>query len=84
MRLPPIYGAVTSILTAPITAILGRNPVLIGQHRERYCPVVGGFSAGIGGIMLISQLTVWRAISRLRPGRCGVGLWLGRSSQVAL
>ncbi len=101
MGLPPILGVVTSIMTAPITAIFGRNPVLIGGTASvtvpfiaaavrsqgiggaakvtmvasvlmmvfcvlrlgRYAskvppPVVAGFSAGIGAIMLISQLNV--------------------------
>jgi len=101
MGLPPILGVVTSILTAPITAILGRNPVLIGGTASVTVPfiaaavraqgiggaakvtmvasvlmmvfcvlrlgrfaskvpptVVAGFSAGIGAIMVISQLHV--------------------------
>lgn len=101
MGLPPILGVVTSILTAPITAILGRNPVLIGGTASATVPfianavraqgiggaakvsivasvfmmafcvlrlgrfvakvpstVVAGFSAGIGGIMFISQINV--------------------------
>jgi MFS superfamily sulfate permease-like transporter len=101
MGLPPILGVVTSICTAPITALLGRNPVLIGgtasatvpfiaaavraqgiggaakvsivasvlmmafcvMRLGRYAakvpaPVVAGFSAGIGAIMVISQLNV--------------------------
>jgi SulP family sulfate permease len=101
MGLPPILGVVTSIVTAPITAILGRNPVLIGGTASAtvpfiaaavrsqgiggaakvtivasvlmmaFCvlrlgrfasmvppPVVAGFSAGIGAIMVISQLNV--------------------------
>jgi MFS superfamily sulfate permease-like transporter len=101
MGLPPILGVITSILTAPITALLGRNPVLIGGTASATVPfianavrsqgiggaakvsivasvlmmafcvlrlgrfvskvppsVVAGFSAGIGGIMLISQLHV--------------------------
>lgn len=101
MGLPPILGVLTSILTAPITALLGRNPVLIGGTASASVPfiasavraqgiggaakvsivasvlmmafcvlrlgrfvskvpasVVAGFSAGIGGIMLISQLHV--------------------------
>jgi SulP family sulfate permease len=101
MHLPPILGVVTSILTAPITAALGRNPVLIGGTASAtvpfiasavlsqgiggaakvsivasvfmmaFCvlrlgrfagkvppPVVAGFSAGIGGIMLVSQVSV--------------------------
>src|SRR5580704_17189561 len=101
MGLPPIYGVVTSIMTAPITAIFGRNPVLIGGTASVTVPfiaaavraqgiggaakvtmvasvlmlvfsvlrlgrfaskvpptVVAGFSAGIGAIMVISQLHV--------------------------
>ncbi len=101
MGLPPILGVVTSILTAPITALLGRNPVLIGGTASATVPfiaqavrsqgiggaakvtivasvlmmvfcvlklgkyaakvptsVVAGFSAGIGAIMIISQLNV--------------------------
>ncbi|HVW11033.1 MAG TPA: SulP family inorganic anion transporter [Bryobacteraceae bacterium] len=100
MGLPPILGVVTSIMTAPITALFGRNPVLIGgtasvtvpfiaaavraqglggaakvtmvasvlmmvfsvlrlgRYAARVPPtVVAGFSAGIGGIMVISQLS---------------------------
>src|ERR1019366_1709277 len=101
MGVPPILGVVTSICTAPITALLGRNPVLIGGTASatvpfiaaavraqgsggaakvsivasvlmmafcvlrlgRYAskvpaPVVAGFSAGIGAIMVISQMNV--------------------------
>jgi len=101
MGLPPILGVVTSIMTAPITAIFGRNPVLIGgtasvtvpfiaaavrsqgiggaakvtmvasvlmmvfcvlrlgRYASKVPPtVVAGFSAGIGAIMVISQLNV--------------------------
>src|SRR5690348_17193810 len=105
MGLPPVFGVLTSILTAPVTAILGRNPVLIGgtasatvpfiasavraqgiggaakisivasvlmmafcvlrlgRHVSRVpIPVVAGFSAGIGAIMVISQLNVILAV----------------------
>lgn len=101
MHLPPILGVVTSIITAPITALLGPNPVLIGGTASATVPfiasavhaqgiggaakvsivaavfmmvfgvmklgrfvskvptsVVAGFSAGIGAIMIISQLNV--------------------------
>lgn len=99
MGLPPILGIFTSILTAPVTAALGRNPVLIGGTASATVPfiasavkqqgipgaakvcvaaaafmvvfcllrlgryiqrvphtVVTGFSCGIGGLMVISQL----------------------------
>src|SRR5258708_2616298 len=99
MGLPPVLGILTSIVTAPMTAALGRNPVLIGgtasatvpfialavrqqgiQGAAKICiaaavflilfsvfrlgryvhkvpqAVVTGFSCGIGGLMIISQL----------------------------
>lgn len=99
MGLPPMLGVLTSIITSPITVLLGRNPLLIGgtssvtiffiaaavrQHgisgaakvsviasvfMMAFCvlrlgryiskvphTVVTGFSCGIGGIMVISQM----------------------------
>ncbi len=101
MGLPPVLGVFTSILTAPLIALLGRNPVLIGGTASATVPfiaaathsqgvggaakvcvvasvfmmgfcvlrlgryitrvphaVVTGFSCGIGGMMLISQMDV--------------------------
>jgi SulP family sulfate permease len=101
MGLPPLLGIFTSILTAPVIALLGRNPVLIGGTASATVPflalavrsqgiggaakvcmaasvimmgfcvlrlgrhiarvpqaVVSGFSCGIGGMMLVSQLDV--------------------------
>src|SRR5581483_8850069 len=101
MGLPPVLGVFTSILTAPVIALLGRNPVLIGGTASATVPfiaaavrsqgiggaakvsivasvimmgfcvmklgrhitrvphaVVSGFSCGIGGMMLISQLDI--------------------------
>lgn len=101
MGLPPILGILTSVLTAPIIALLGRNAMLIGGTGSVTVPfiaaavrsqgiggaakvsivasvlmmafcvlklgrhvskvphaVVAGFSVGIGGIMVISQLNV--------------------------
>jgi SulP family sulfate permease len=99
MGLPPVLGVLTSVITAPVTAFLGRNPVLIGGTASATVPfifdgvkqqgiggaakvcivasvfmmafcvlrlgryvskvphtVVSGFSCGIGGIMVVSQL----------------------------
>ena len=106
MGLPPVLGIFTSILTAPIIALLGRNPVLIGGTASATVPfiaaavrsqgiggaakvsiaasvimmgfcvmrlgrhitrvphaVVSGFSCGIGGMMLISQLDIMFGIA---------------------
>lgn len=99
MGLPPILGLFTSLITAPICGLLGRNPVLIGGTSTVTVPfiaaavraqglagsakvciaaavimmafcvlklgrhvsfvphsVLAGFSCGIGGMMIISQL----------------------------
>ncbi len=40
MGLPPALGLFTSIATAPITALLGRNPVLIGGTASATVPFV--------------------------------------------
>jgi SulP family sulfate permease len=42
MGLPPEYGLFTSILTAPVTAALGRNPVLIGGTASATVPFIAG------------------------------------------
>lgn len=51
MGLPPVLGLVTSIATAPITALLGRNPVLIGGTASATVPFIARavHSQGIGG-----------------------------------
>jgi MFS superfamily sulfate permease-like transporter len=56
MGLPPILGVVTSILTAPITALLGRNPVLIGGTASVTVPFIAAAvkSQGIGGAAKVS------------------------------
>jgi MFS superfamily sulfate permease-like transporter len=56
MRLPPILGVVTSILTAPITALLGRNPVLIGGTASATVPFIANAvkAQGIGGAAKVS------------------------------
>ena len=56
MGLPPILGVVTSILTAPITALLGRNPVLIGGTASATVPFIASAvrSQGIGGAAKVS------------------------------
>ncbi len=106
MGLPPILGILTSVLTAPVIALLGRNAMLIGGTGSVTVPfiaaavrsqgiggaakvsivasvlmmafcvlrlgrhvskvphaVVAGFSVGIGGIMVISQLNVILGVS---------------------
>ena len=45
MGLPPALGLFTSILTALITAVLGRNPVLIDGTASATVPFIDFFAA---------------------------------------
>jgi MFS superfamily sulfate permease-like transporter len=73
MGLPPIYGVVTSIMTAPITALFGRNPVLIGGTASVTVPfIAAAFRAqGIGGVAKVTMVAsvLMMAFSVLRLGR---------------
>lgn len=70
MGLPPVLGIFTSILTGPITAILGRNPVLIGGTASATVPFIALAvkQQGIGGAAKVSivasiflmAFSVWR------------------------
>src|SRR5713101_7527272 len=56
MGLPPVLGFFTSILTGPITALLGRNPVLIGGTASATVPFIALAvkQQGIGGAAKVS------------------------------
>jgi SulP family sulfate permease len=73
MDLPPILGLFTSILTAPFTALLGRNPVLIGGASSVTVPFMAAAvrSQGIGGAakVTIVAAVVMLVFSVLRLGR---------------
>ena len=73
MGLPPILGVVTSILTAPITALLGRNPVLIGGTASATVPFIAAAvkAQGIGGAAKVSIVAsvFMMAFCVLRLGR---------------
>ena len=73
MGLPPLYGLLTSILTAPITAALGRNPVLIGGTASATVPFIAlaARSQGIGGVakLCIAASIIMMGFCVLRLGR---------------
>jgi len=73
MGLPPILGVFTSILTAPITALLGRNPVMIGGVSSVTVPfiIVAVHDQGIGGAAKVSMVAavLMLVFSTLRLGR---------------
>jgi len=73
MGLPPVLGVFTSILTAPITAILGRNPVLIGGTSSVTVPFIAEAvrAQGLGGAAKVSLVAavIMMAFSLMRLGR---------------
>lgn len=73
MGLPPALGIFTSLVTAPITAGLGRNPVLIGGTSTVTVPflALAVRSQGIGGAAKVTLVAAvfMMAFSVLRLGR---------------
>lgn len=73
MGLPPVLGLFTSILTAPFTALLGRNPMLIGGASSVTVPFLSAAvrGQGIGGAakVTIVAAVVMLMFSVLRLGR---------------
>ena len=73
MGLPPVLGLFTSLLTAPITALLGRNPVLIGGTASATVPFIALAvqGQGIGGAakVCIAASVIMMAFCVLRLGR---------------
>ena len=66
MGLPPVLGLVTSIVSAPITALLGRNPVLIGGRPNFFwtsyavyafeCGVLAATMTGFVGFLIACRM----------------------------
>src|ERR1700675_1396120 len=73
MGLPPVLGIFTSILTSPVTALLGRNPVLIGGTGSATVPFIAEAvrSQGIAGAAKVSIVAaiIMMAFCVLRLGR---------------
>jgi SulP family sulfate permease len=73
MGLPPVLGLVTSIVSAPITAVLGRNPVLIGGTASATVPFIAHAVQlqGLGGAakVCIVASVFMMAFGLMRLGR---------------
>src|SRR4051794_21284330 len=73
MGLPPALGLFTSIATGPVTALLGRNPVLIGGTASATVPflVASVQSQGVGGSakVVLAASVFMMAFGLLRLGR---------------
>jgi sulfate permease, SulP family len=73
MGLPPELGLFTSILTAPVTSLFGRNPVLIGGTASATVPFIAAAVAaqGIGGAakVCLAASVIMMIFCVLRLGR---------------
>lgn len=80
MGLPPVLGLFTSILTAPITALLGRNPVLIGGTSTVTVPFIAEAvrSYGPGGA---AKVTLVAAVFMMIFSVMRLGRWVARVPQ---
>jgi SulP family sulfate permease len=61
MGLPPVLGVFTSILTAPVIAVMGRNPVLIGGTASATVPFLA-LAAKQRGLAGAAQLSILAAV----------------------
>jgi SulP family sulfate permease len=73
MGLSPVLGLVTSIVSAPITALLGRNPVLIGGTASATVPFIAHAvqlqgPGGAAKVCIVASIFMM-AFSLLRLGR---------------
>ena len=73
MGLPPVLGLFTSIVTAPIIALMGRNPVMIGGTASATVPFIADavHRYGIGGAAKLGIITgvLMMVLSVMRLGR---------------
>ncbi len=73
MGLPPELGLFTSILTAPVTSLLGRNPVLIGGTASATVPFIAAAvsTQGVGGAakVCLAASVIMMIFCVLRLGR---------------
>src|SRR5258706_3880830 len=77
MGLPPALGLLTSITTGPVTALLGRNPVLIGGTASATVPFIAHAVAqqGLGGA---AKVCLVAAVAMMGFGVLGLGRYIQR------
>ncbi len=83
MGLPPVLGLFTSILTAPITALLGRNPVLIGGTSTVTVPFIAEAvrTYGAGGA---AKVTLVAAVFMMIFSVMRLGRWVSKVPQAVV
>ncbi len=83
MGLPPEFGLFTSILTAPITALVGRNPVLIGGTASATVPFIAAAvrSQGVGGA---AKICLAAAVFMMMFCVLKLGRWVARAPHVVV
>jgi SulP family sulfate permease len=83
MGLPPALGLLTSIVTAPITAVLGRNPVLIGGTASATVPFIAG-AVRLQGIAGAAKVCLAASVFLMIFSALRLGRYLTRVPQVVV
>ncbi|MEZ5404010.1 MAG: SulP family inorganic anion transporter [Bryobacteraceae bacterium] len=73
--LPPVMGVFSSILTAPLTALLGRNPILIGGPASVTVPFLAAAVAQQGPAGA-AKVTVIAGVALMAFCVIGLGRWI--------
>jgi SulP family sulfate permease len=83
MGLPPALGLWTSIVTAPITALLGRNPVLIGGTASATVPFIAG-AVRLQGVEGAAKVCLTASVFLMIFSVLRLGRYLTRVPQVVV
>src|SRR5262245_50692608 len=81
--LPPVLGVFTSIVTAPVTAALGRNPFLIGGATSVPVPFIAT-AVRVHGITGAAKLSIVTALFMIAFGALRAGRIIARAPQAVL
>lgn len=80
MGLPPMLGLLTSLITAPVTAILGRNALLIGGTSTVTVPFIAA-AVATHGPSGAAKITIAAAVLMLVFCVLRLGVWISRVPQ---
>jgi SulP family sulfate permease len=77
MGLPPVLGIFTSILTAPVISLMGRNPVLIGGTASATVPFIA-VAVRAGGVAAAARLSILASVILIGFGFLRLGRYIMR------
>jgi sulfate permease, SulP family len=80
MGLPPMLGLLTSLITSPVTALLGRNAMLIGGTSTVTVPFIAA-AVAVHGPSGAAKITIAAAVLMLVFCVLRLGAWIARVPQ---